>query len=84
MPPPTSCRRPSSNLIGSGGRAIRRLDRKDDGKPFLTPALIDVTDVAQRPDAELFGPVLQIDPGARFRRRDRRGQCHPLRPRRLA
>jgi succinylglutamic semialdehyde dehydrogenase len=47
-------------LLGKGARAIRRLDRKDDRRPFLTPALIDTTDVAQRPDAELFGPVLQL------------------------
>ncbi|MGZ8281533.1 MAG: succinylglutamate-semialdehyde dehydrogenase [Allosphingosinicella sp.] len=47
-------------LMGRGGRAIRRLDRKTDELPFLTPALIDVTEVERRPDAELFGPVLQI------------------------
>jgi succinylglutamic semialdehyde dehydrogenase len=47
-------------LLGRGGRAIRRLDRKNDSLPFLTPSLIDVTDVAKRPDAELFGPVLQL------------------------
>jgi succinylglutamic semialdehyde dehydrogenase len=47
-------------LMGKGGRAIRRLDRPDDDKPFLTPALIDVTQVERRPDAELFGPVLQL------------------------
>jgi succinylglutamic semialdehyde dehydrogenase len=47
-------------LMGKGGRAIRRLDRKTDERPFLTPALIDVTEVERRPDAELFGPVLQI------------------------
>jgi succinylglutamic semialdehyde dehydrogenase len=47
-------------LMGKGGRAIRRLDRKSDDRPFLTPALIDVTEVERRPDAELFGPVLQI------------------------
>ncbi len=47
-------------LLGRGGRAIRRLDRKDDKRPFLTPSLIDVTEVAKRPDAELFGPVLQL------------------------
>jgi succinylglutamic semialdehyde dehydrogenase len=27
---------------------------------LLTPALIDVTDVADRPDEELFGPILQL------------------------
>ena len=48
------------DLMGKGGRAIRRLDRKDPDKPFLTPALIDVTEVERRPDAELFGPVLQL------------------------
>jgi len=48
------------DLLGKGGRAIRRLDRKSDAQPFLTPALIDVTDVQRRPDEEMFGPVLQI------------------------
>jgi succinylglutamic semialdehyde dehydrogenase len=47
-------------LMGKGGRAIRRLDRKTDARPFLTAALIDVTEVERRPDAEMFGPVLQI------------------------
>ncbi len=47
-------------LMGRGGRAIRRLDRKQDDRPFLTPSLIDVTEVERRPDAEMFGPVLQI------------------------
>ena len=47
-------------LMGKGGRAIRRLDRPRDDLPFLTPAIIDVTEVERRPDAELFGPVLQI------------------------
>jgi succinylglutamic semialdehyde dehydrogenase len=48
------------DLMIKGGRAIKRLDRPDDTKPFLTPAIIDVTDVADRPDDELFGPVLQV------------------------
>lgn len=47
-------------MTGKGGRALRRLDRKAGGLPFLTPALIDVTEVKRRPDAELFGPVLQV------------------------
>ena len=47
-------------LMGRGGKAIRRLDRQFDSLPFLTPALIDVTEVERRPDAELFGPVLQM------------------------
>ena len=47
-------------LVGRGGRIIRRLDRTTEDLPFLTPAIIDVTEVEQRPDAELFGPVLQV------------------------
>ncbi len=47
-------------LMMKGGKPVRRLDRPVDGLPFLTPALIDVTDVAERPDEELFGPVLQL------------------------
>jgi succinylglutamic semialdehyde dehydrogenase len=47
-------------LMGRGGRVIRRLDRKSDDRPFLTPAIVDVTEVRQRTDSELFGPVLQV------------------------
>jgi succinylglutamic semialdehyde dehydrogenase len=48
------------DLMGRGGRAIRRLDRPQDDRPFLTPAIIDVTEVRERVDAELFGPILQV------------------------
>lgn len=48
------------DLTGKGGRAIRRLDRKSADRPFLTPALIDVTEVDRRSDEEMFGPVLQV------------------------
>lgn len=48
------------NLMMKGGKPICRLDRPDPEKPFLTPALIDVTDVRDRPDEEIFGPVLQL------------------------
>ncbi len=47
-------------LMMKGGKPIRRLDRLSEDKPFLTPALIDVTDVRDRRDEELFGPVLQL------------------------
>jgi succinylglutamic semialdehyde dehydrogenase len=47
-------------LMLKGGKPIRRLDRPFEDQPFLTPALIDVTDVNERPDVELFGPVLQM------------------------
>ena len=48
------------NLMMKGGKPLCRLDRPDKDKPFLTPALIDVTDVRDRPDEEIFGPVLQV------------------------
>jgi succinylglutamic semialdehyde dehydrogenase len=47
-------------LMMKGGRPIRRLERKSNDTPFLTPALIDVTDAKDRPDEEMFGPVLQL------------------------
>src|SRR5688572_16305591 len=47
-------------LMMKGGRPIRRLERPADDKPFLTPALIDVTDAKDVPDDEMFGPVLQL------------------------
>ncbi|HEY0625543.1 MAG TPA: succinylglutamate-semialdehyde dehydrogenase [Allosphingosinicella sp.] len=49
-----------AELERNGGRVIKPLERPQTDKPFLTPAIIDVTDVADRPDEELFGPVLQI------------------------
>ena len=48
------------NLMMKGGKVIRRLDRPDERKPFLTPAVIEVTGVEGIPDEELFGPVLQL------------------------
>ena len=48
------------DLMMKGGKPLRRLDRLNPELPFLTPALIDVTDMRERPDAELFGPVLQL------------------------
>ncbi|MBA3526314.1 MAG: aldehyde dehydrogenase family protein, partial [Sphingomonas sp.] len=47
-------------LMMKGGRPIRRLDRASQDKPFLSPALIDVTEAKDRLDEELFGPVLQL------------------------
>ncbi|WP_277981681.1 succinylglutamate-semialdehyde dehydrogenase [Sphingomonas phyllosphaerae] len=47
-------------LMMKGGRPIRHMARPDPERPFLTPGIIDVTDVAERPDLELFGPLLQV------------------------
>jgi succinylglutamic semialdehyde dehydrogenase len=47
-------------LMMKGGVPIIQLLRPIDGRPFLTPALIDMTDASERPDVELFGPILQM------------------------
>jgi succinylglutamic semialdehyde dehydrogenase len=47
-------------LMMRGGRPLRHLERPIDDRPFLLPALIDTTDMADRPDMELFGPILQV------------------------
>jgi succinylglutamic semialdehyde dehydrogenase len=48
------------SLMMKGAKPLRRLDRPYEERPYLTPALIDVTDVRDRPDEEIFGPVLQL------------------------
>jgi succinylglutamic semialdehyde dehydrogenase len=47
-------------LLSHGGKAIKHLVRPHDDRPFLSPAIIDVTGIRERPDIELFGPLLQI------------------------
>ncbi len=47
-------------LMSHGGRPIKHMARPLDERPFLTPGIIDVTDMEERPDIELFGPILQI------------------------
>jgi succinylglutamic semialdehyde dehydrogenase len=42
-----------------GARVVRPLTRRRPDRPFLSPALYDVTGLSV-PDAELFGPVLQM------------------------
>lgn len=48
------------DLILKGGRPIKHLDRPREDRPFLSPAIIDVTSVKKRPDVEIFGPILQV------------------------
>jgi succinylglutamic semialdehyde dehydrogenase len=47
-------------LLSHGGKAIRHMRRPMEELPFLTPGLIDTTDMSERPDVELFGPLLQV------------------------
>ena len=47
-------------LLSNGGKAIKHLVRLHDDHPFLSPAIIDTTAMTDRPDVELFGPILQV------------------------
>jgi succinylglutamic semialdehyde dehydrogenase len=47
-------------LISNGGQALRFMTRIDDRLPLLSPGIVDVTNLAERPDLELFGPLLQV------------------------
>ena len=53
-------------LSTMGGRPLRHMERPIDGRPFITPGLIDMTQANDKPDVELFGPVLQIYRKATF------------------
>jgi succinylglutamic semialdehyde dehydrogenase len=43
-----------------GGDVILPLQRPQTNRPFLSPAIIDMTQVSERADEELFGPILQV------------------------
>jgi succinylglutamic semialdehyde dehydrogenase len=47
-------------LMSHGGKPIRHMTRPISGRPFISPGIIDVTEMADRPDIELFGPLLQV------------------------
>ncbi len=47
-------------LMSHGGHPIKHMARPVAGRPFLTPGIIDVTNMTERPDLELFGPLLQV------------------------
>lgn len=47
-------------LIAGGATVIRKVERLPLGDAFLSPGLLDVTHVQNRPDEEVFGPMLQL------------------------
>jgi succinylglutamic semialdehyde dehydrogenase len=47
-------------LLSNGGRPIKHMVRTQPGRPFLSPAIIETTGMAERPDVELLGPLLQV------------------------
>jgi succinylglutamic semialdehyde dehydrogenase len=47
-------------LMSNGGKVLSHMRRPREGLPFVTPGLIDTTAMRERPDVELFGPLLQV------------------------
>jgi succinylglutamic semialdehyde dehydrogenase len=47
-------------LLTSGGKALSHMRKLYPDLPFLMPGIIDTTDMPERPDIELFGPILQV------------------------
>jgi succinylglutamic semialdehyde dehydrogenase len=47
-------------LLASGAQALLPMTQPNPGSALLTPGVLDVTEVAERSDEELFGPLLQV------------------------
>jgi len=47
-------------LEGKGGKVLKRSERLPLGDAFVSPGLVDVTDISERDDVECFGPILQV------------------------
>ncbi|HEX8300410.1 succinylglutamate-semialdehyde dehydrogenase [Sphingomonas sp.] len=47
-------------LSTMGGRPLRHMERPIEGRPFITPGVIDMTAANEKVDVELFGPILQV------------------------
>ena len=47
-------------LIDSGAKVLLRMTQPTTTSALLTPGIIDVTEVSERSDEELFGPLLQV------------------------
>ena len=48
------------HLIGKGAQPLLAMTQPIDGAALLTPGILDVSTVAERPDEEFFGPLLQV------------------------
>jgi len=58
--------RAQEGLEAAGARPIRALRRPTQGLPLLSPAVLDVTEIAEPPDEEYFGPMLQVTRAGSF------------------
>lgn len=48
------------NLIELGAKPIQPMRQHDMELPFLTPGILDMTDVKNSPDEEIFAPLIQL------------------------
>ncbi len=48
------------HLITNGGKALKYMRKPDPNLPFLSAGIVDTTEMEERPDVELFGPILQV------------------------
>ena len=49
-----------SKLVWLGGKSVVEMKRLEAGPAFLSPGIVDVTNIKQLPDEEYFGPLLQL------------------------
>ncbi|CAM2187013.1 aldehyde dehydrogenase [Paraburkholderia sacchari] len=49
-----------AQLLERGAKALLRMEQRDPSLGFVTPGILDVTNVADLPDEEHFGPLAQI------------------------
>ncbi|WP_177346345.1 succinylglutamate-semialdehyde dehydrogenase [Pseudomonas sp. MF6396] len=49
-----------AQLLASGAQSLLPMTQPQADAALLTPGIIDVTSVAERPDEEFFGPLLQV------------------------
>jgi succinylglutamic semialdehyde dehydrogenase len=47
-------------LLANGAVSLLEMTQPEAGSALLTPGILDVSDVSDRPDEELFGPLLQV------------------------
>ncbi|PTB84910.1 succinylglutamate-semialdehyde dehydrogenase [Pseudidiomarina aestuarii] len=49
-----------NDLIDAGAKVLLRMEQKDHHLGFVTPGILDVTNVEEMPDIEHFGPLLKV------------------------
>lgn len=49
-----------SHLLAHGATALLKMEQRDPSLGFVSPAMLDVTNVSDLPDEEHFGPLAQI------------------------